>query len=94
MKVVYIRWIDSHGWWGWEDASTRIKQMLEHNLECRTVGVAVSENEDRIVLVESVSLTGTEEPFKVDTIGNGTVIPKSAIIEMEIIHEDDSVSFP
>lgn len=86
MEIVYVRWVDSHGWSTWNDARTRIKTGLEQNLMCETVGFLIAESDDRLVVASSISL---DEETTFDNLTDMEVIPRVAVLEMEVLREID-----
>lgn len=74
--LVRIRWLDSHGWHGWNSLSA-VKE--QHSLECMSVGWMVIDEADRVTLVAHIQGADADNP---QCDGHMT-IPRPAIIEVQ-----------
>lgn len=72
--LVWVKWIDSHTFSGWNDVQEIVNMALDANLVCESCGWLLKETDDRILLVCHRDI----EFEKVDSIW---VIPKLAILE-------------
>ena len=78
-QIIEVIWEDSYSRLGWGDVSEAVREALEHNFRCVSVGYLLEETEDRIVLVRSLAF-----PDLVDALH---VIPKSCIYDIRALCE-------
>ena len=84
MKIELIEWYDAHSRTGWEARET-YENEFELDLTIRSVGHVIAEGDDRVVLLQSYSIS---EPVLYDV---SLMIPKGCIVrrtELTTITED------
>ncbi len=76
--VVYVRWVDSTGRFGWQTMRSFREGKLD-GLICTTIGFLVREDPETISIAQSLAFHEgpDEEP---DSIDNPLTIPRSAIL--------------
>lgn len=78
LRPVKVVWIDSKAWPEWENAEVAVETAQKNPLTCVTVGVLVSDEEDRIILAQSFSYNGPD----VYNMAGVLAIPKGVIQSM------------
>lgn len=90
LSPVKVIWVDSHCWPTWEDAQEISKTAASASLKCMSVGMLVSDEEDRIVITQSVSFDGPD----VRNMANTLAIPKSCIQKIYGLGKGKNIMLP
>lgn len=90
MDYVLVGWRDSNTFGGWRNARLQKELVTEETLDCASVGFLLVDEEDRIVLAQSLSFTGKEVSIaKILSVSECLAIPKGCVVSINKLGEVD-----
>lgn len=79
-----MEWVDSIRTTGWRPAAECQRDLEQPDfISCESVGWLVGENEQRVVLALNAQSIEGSEPM----VGETIVIPRGAVLRLEVLHE-------
>ncbi len=86
VRLEFIEWVDSNSYGRWTDSEILNKNAK--NMVCQSVGWRVSESDDNVTLVATMSAMADQEHVDVNLYNHGIcdmTIPKCAILKRKIL---------